>query len=146
MCTTVSSYSCSMSALPTHTQFIRFAIVGALSNGLLFLFYLGLTSMGVGHKLAMSVLYAAGVMQTFFFNKKWTFRHDGETRRALLRYWLAYGIGYVLNLAVLIILVDWAGFPHQVVQGVMIVVLAILLFLLQKFWVFAPSPSKYSSV
>ena len=25
--------------------------------------------MGVGHKLAMSVLYAAGVMQTFFFNK-----------------------------------------------------------------------------
>ena len=130
----------------TKTQFIRFAIVGILSNGLLYLFYLGLTSSGVGHKLAMSILYAVGIMQTFLFNKKWTFQHNGETRRAFVRYWLAYAIGYVLNLVALIVLVDWARFPHQVVQGAMILVLAVFLFLLQKFWVFEESQSKHSLV
>ena len=120
----------------TRTQFIRFAIVGILSNGLLYFFYLECTSAGVGHKLTMSVLYAVAIMQSFFFNKKWTFQHNGKIRRAVIRYCLAYGIGYVLNLMALIVLVDWVGLSHQVVQGVMILVLAIFLFLLQKFWVF----------
>ena len=130
----------------TQTQFIRFAIVGTLSNGLLYLFYLGLTSSGVGHKLAMSILYAVGIMQTFVFNKKWTFQHSGETRRAFARYWLAYAIGYVLNLVALLVLVDWARFPHQIVQGAMILVLAGFLFLLQKFWVFEKSQTEQSLV
>jgi hypothetical protein len=37
------------------------------------------------------------------------------------------------------VLVDRMGYPHQLVQGVAIVVLAILLFLMQKFWVFRPT-------
>lgn len=107
-----------------------------LSNGLLYLFYLGLTSAGVGPKLAMSILYAVGIMQTFFFNKKWTFRHDGGIRNSFIRYWLAYGLGYTVNLMALVVLVDSLGFPHEIVQGTMILVLAVFLFLLQKFWVF----------
>ena len=53
-----------------------------------------------------------------------------------MRYILAYAAGYVLNLIVLLVLVDSWGFPHELVQGCMIVILAMLLFFLQRFWVF----------
>ena len=90
----------------------------------------------MGHKAAMSTLYVVGVMQTFVFNKRWSFKHKGAVPTSLLRYWIVYALGYLLNLSVLMILVDQVGLPHQLVQGVMILVLAVLIFTAHKFWVF----------
>lgn len=125
-----------MSAEATRGQFVRYAAVGLVSNLVLYLAYLGLTLAGIESKLAMTMLYALGVAQTFVFNKRWSFRHDGAHGPAFVRYCLTYGVGYLLNLTALFILVDVVGYPHQIVQGVMVLVLAVLLFVLQKFWVF----------
>lgn len=118
------------------TQAFRYVVVGLVSNGMLYLGYLGLTWAGMGHKLAMSLLYAVGVLQTFVFNKRWSFEHDGATHTALARYVTAYACGYLLNLVVLMTLVDDLGLPHQWVQGAMICFLAVMLFLLQRYWIF----------
>lgn len=125
-----------MNSLPTHLQFARFVLVGLVSNVVLFLCYLGLTELGVGHKTAMSALYLIGVMQTYFANKKWSFRYDGSGYGPFARYLATYGVGYAANLSALVVFVDGLRLPHQLVQGVMIVVVAISLFLLQKYWVF----------
>ncbi len=119
------------------TQFFRYAVVGLASNLVLYAGYLLLTWTGMGHKLAMSFLYGIGVLQTFFFNRKWSFEHQGAAPQALARYVAAYIFGYLLNLAGLLLLVDRLGFPHQVVQGMMILIFAMMLFLLQKYWVFS---------
>ena len=79
-----------------------------------------------------------GVVQTFAVNKRVTFRHDGAAARSAWRYVASYGACYVLNLGAMIWFVDKLEFPHRTVQGVAIVTIAALLFLLQKFWVFAP--------
>jgi len=102
----------------------------------LYLAYLGLTQLAVGYKTAMSVLYAAGVCMTFVFNRNWTFKHEGHYSRAFIAYVTIYLFGYLLNLAVLYLLVDKMGYPHQWVQGCMILFLAMLLFTLQKLVVF----------
>ena len=120
------------------TQAFRYGIVGLVSNLVLYLFYLGLTWAGMGHKLAMTLLFALGVLQTFFFNKRWSFEHDGATHTALSRYVAAYACGYLLNLLALMVLVDRLGLPHQWVQGAMIIIVAGMLFLLQRYWVFRP--------
>jgi putative flippase GtrA len=117
-------------------QLIRYGIVGVLSNAVAYLLYLGITAAGMEHKLAMSLLYALGVAQTFVFNKRWTFGHDDENRPAFVRYCIAYAFGYVVNLLALYVLVDRLGYAHQIVQGVMIFGLAIMLFLMQKYWIF----------
>jgi putative flippase GtrA len=117
-------------------QFLRYSVVGLASNLLLYLGYLGLTHLGVGHKLAMTVLYAVGVCFTFAFNRNWTFKHQGQYTRAFVAYVAVYFFGYLLNLAVLYLLVDRWGYPHQWVQGFMILFLAVLLFTLQKLVVF----------
>lgn len=117
-------------------QLLRYIAVGLASNLVCYLIYLGLTRVGMDPKLAMSILYAVGVLQTFFLNKRWTFEHGGARGPVFYRYCTAYALGYLFNLAVLYVLVDRHGYPHQAVQAVMIVVLAMMLFLAQKFWVF----------
>ena len=92
----------------------------------------------MGHKTAMTLLYVVGVSLTFLFNRKWSFRHDGAASPAMLRYFAIYGFGYVLNFFVLLVLVDHLRLPHEIVQGVMIFALAVMLFLLQRYWVFRP--------
>lgn len=117
-------------------EFARFATVGVVSNAALFLLYLLLTQLGLGHKLAASVTYVIGVLQTFVFNRSWSFQDRGAAGPALGRYITAYGLGYALNILVLALLVDRMGYPHPWVQGGMIIVLAVMLFAAQKLWVF----------
>ena len=128
-----------MSADATLGQFMRYATVGLASNLVLYLAYLALTAAGIESKLAMTLLYVLGVVQTFAFNKRWSFRHGGMRGLAFARYCVSYALGYLLNLGALLLFVDRLGYLHQVVQGVMILALAILLFLLQKYWVFRPN-------
>lgn len=123
-------------------QLIRFGIVGLLSNFVLYILYLAITTLGAGHKTAMTGLFILGLFQTFFLNKRWTFQHYGSMRYSLTRYAVAFGGCYLFNLAILLVFVDYYGMPHEIVQGVAVVVVAILMFLLQKYWVFPNKPGK----
>lgn len=120
----------------TLTQLVRYGIVGLASNAVGYLLYLGLTYLGMGPKLAMSLLYGVGVLQTFVFNKKWSFRFEGAATPALVRYATVYAVGYVINFFALMLFVDQAALSHQLVQGVMIFIVAIMLFIAQRYWVF----------
>ncbi len=121
-------------------QFIRFAIVGIASNAVLYAAYLLLTLIiGLEHKLAMTGVYISGVILTFLINRSWSFQHDGAAHSAFVRYISAYVIGYFINLGVLWLAVDYFHLPHQLVQAGAIFLVAICMFLLHKYWVFAHS-------
>lgn len=119
-----------------HIQGLRFAIVGLTSNLVLYLLYLTLTHFGLGHKSAATLLYVTGVLQTFLFNKRWTFSHQGRHSTSFVRYVIAYVGGYLLNLGMLVLLADRMGIAHQYVQALAILVVAATMFLTLKFWVF----------
>lgn len=128
-------------AMQTLKQFIRYIAVGLASNAVLYLFYLLVTWLGVGPKTAMTVLYILGVLQTFVFNKKWSFRFAGAATPALVRYATVYVLGYVIQFLTLMVLVDQVGLPHQWVMAGLILFMAVFLFMGQKFWVFRQMPS-----
>ena len=119
-----------------YQQGIRFIIVGIVSNLLLYLLFLMLTALGLGHKSAMTLLYLVGVAQTFVLNKHWTFEFHAPIRSSLGRYLTVYASGYLVNLSLLAIFVDNLGLPHALVQGVTIPLLALGLFWAQRYWVF----------
>lgn len=119
-----------------YSVFLRYATVGIISNATGYLIYLALNLAGFGPKLAMSLTYGIGVLQTFLFNRRWSFRFNGAVTPALLRYITAYALGYLINLLALMLLVDKFGLPHELVQGVIILIVATMLFLVQKYWVF----------
>jgi len=119
-----------------HRQLIRYVIVGLASNAIAYLFYIGLTLLGMNPKIAMSLLYGVGVLQTFVFNRKWSFRFNGAATPALVRYATVYALGYGINFLALMLLVDQMGLPHQWVMGFLVLFMALFFFVAQKFWVF----------
>lgn len=123
-------------------QSIRFGIVALTSNVILYLIYLFMTTVGIGPKVAMTFLFAIGVLQTFIFNKRWTFAYQGVLRTSFVKYISVYSGAYMLNLGALVYFVDHLGHPHQVAQGIVIITFAVMIFLLQKFWVFRVPSSK----
>lgn len=122
--------------MTARAEVLRFGAVGLLSNAVLYLVYLAITGLGVDPKIAVTGLYAVGVLQSFFLNRRWTFRHEGNVPNALTRYWASHAAAYLLNLILLTALVDWAGMAHQLAQGILTVLIASLTFCVQKFWVF----------
>lgn len=118
-------------------QFARWVIVGVVTNAVLYLAYLALTRSLLAPKVAMTVVYVAGMLLGFLGNRFWSFEHAGRIDTALLRYLAVYALGYVINFAGLAAGVDLLGFPHELVQGIMIIVVAMVMFLMQKLFVFA---------
>lgn len=54
-----------------------------------------------------------------------------------MRYLISQFLGYLLNLLILIMFVDWIGFPHEYVQMFAVITVAVCLFVLLRFFVFA---------
>jgi putative flippase GtrA len=119
-----------------HRQFIRYGTIGLGLNAAGYAAYLLLTHTVLGSRSAMTITYCSGVLIGFLLNRRITFRFDGDNRQALLRYIGAYAIGYAINFAGLWLFVDHFGAPHEIVQGAVMVVLVVVLFLLQRYWVF----------
>lgn len=117
-------------------QSLRYVIVGLASNLILYIHYLVFTTVGIGHKTAMTLLYFIGMFQTFIFNKRWTFLHHGSFNTSLVRYIIAYIAFYLLNLGVLHLFVDLFSYSHALVQGTFMVIIVGPLFLVQKYWIF----------
>jgi len=127
-----------MSAL---RELVSFGMIGIVSNAALYLVYLVMTGLGVGAKTAMTAVFALGVLGTYLFNRRLTFRHEGAVGPTAARYAGVYLLAYVANVAALALLVDRGGLPHQFVMLGLIVATAVLVFALQKFWVFAAKPA-----
>jgi putative flippase GtrA len=115
---------------------LRYAIVGVTSNAILYVLYLLLTVLGVTPEIAMSLLFTLGIAQTFAFNRNWSFAYQGSPSRSFFRYAIVYLLAYVVNLSALEALVIRYGYPHQAVQAIMIILLAVSIFVAQRYWVF----------
>lgn len=125
--------------MSVRTELIRYGIVGIATNAVIYVLYLALTALGMGPKVAMSLLYMVGVLQTFVFNKAWTFRYAGPGRLAFWRHVILYVVGYLIQLLLLILMVDALSWRHQCVMAGLVVLMAAFFFIGQKFWVFRRS-------
>lgn len=123
-------------------QFVRYGIVGIFSNIIGYIIYLALTHFGTPPKLAMTLLYCAGVAQTFFFNKSWSFKFTGPQTPAFVRYATLYAAGYLINYSTMAYLIDKQNAPHEFVMAALMLAMPALFFLGQKFWVFTEAPRK----
>lgn len=119
------------------TQFQRFILVGIISNGLCYGFFLALLwSSLAGYVQAMTAAYCLGVILSFLFNKVFTFEHQGRFMPALVRFIALYLSGYLINLWLLQFLVDSVGWAAAVAQLLVIFMLAVYFFFMQRLVVF----------
>jgi len=117
-------------------QLICYGLVGIVSNLAGYVAYVLFTYLGATPKITMTFLYGIGVAVSFWGNRTFTFAHKGHLLRVGVRYVLAHCCGYSINFLILTVLVDQLGYPHQWVQAAAIIVVASILFLMFKFFVF----------
>ena len=84
----------------------------------------------------MTALYGFATLIGFLGNRNWTFGDHGGLSASAARYFLTYAVGYLLNLMLLTIGVEFLALPHLWVQAVAVPIVAIFLFLGLKFFVF----------
>lgn len=128
----------------TFKQLFRYALVGLTTNGLGYLVYLLLTWLGVPPKLAMTVLYGVGVLLSYLGNRRYTFGDHDNFKESGIRFIMAYALGYMINLSLMILLIDHMGMPHQAVQALNIFITAVFIFIMLKFFVFKNSGNQFT--
>lgn len=122
---------------PLFAQLLRYAFVGVASNLAGYLVYLLITQLGLGPKITMSALYVVGAAVGFWGNRSLTFAHQRGGVAVGVRYLLAHGCGYLINLGLLHLLVDRWGWAHQIAQGLAIFIVAGFLFVSFRWFVFS---------
>jgi putative flippase GtrA len=123
--------------IPPHLQkIIRFIMVGLFSNSIGYGVYLLITWLGVPYKIAMTLLYCVGVTMSYIGNRKFTFASTQQVRLTLIKFIVAYAIGYALQYTILHILVVKFLIFHAYAQLCGSIVVAIYLFNMLRFFVF----------
>jgi len=120
----------------TGKQLFRYGLLGIVNNSSGYIVFLSITFLGIGPKIAMTLLYAIGATIGFFGNRKWTFAHNGSLLGSSARYVIAHLLGYLINLILFVIFVDKLGYSYQLVQAAAIFVVAGFLFVTFKYFVF----------
>lgn len=118
-------------------QIIRYALVGVVNNFRGYLIYLLLTWLWLDPKVAVIFMYPIGATMAYFGHARYSFAYSGSSSRGVIRYVIAHAIGYAANIGMIYLFADLLGFPHQIVQAVAIFVVAGILFLLFRYFVFS---------
>ena len=118
-------------------QMISFGLVGVVNTAIGFgVIALAQVMFGLHPVVSNMLGYIAGLTNSYFMNRAFTFKGSAHSIRAMLRFLLAFGIAYGANVAVLLILIQIS--PDQVLlwQGLAMVTYTAIFFLVSKLYVF----------
>ncbi|WP_210162866.1 GtrA family protein [Pleomorphomonas oryzae] len=120
----------------TFGQIVRYGVVGVLNNLLGYLIYLLVTWLWLDPKTVVALMYPIGATTAYFGHARYSFSYSGRASQGIVRYIVAHLIGYVSSIGMLFVFSDCLGFPHQLVQAVSIFVVAGILYILFRYYVF----------
>jgi putative flippase GtrA len=119
------------------SKVVRFGALGVANNLLAYGLFAVMTIAGVPAIAAASITYALGMIVSYVGNRSFTFAHAGSARRSVVRFLVVNAVGYGINVAILAIFVEHLDFDPLLVQLAAIVLVAGLIFVSMRFWVFA---------
>ena len=120
-------------------QFIKFNLVGLLNTGIDMAAFFALTGVGVGYVLAQTLSYACGMLNSYIWNRNWTFRQKGEKtdgRKQILRFVVLNGATLLLSIALLYVLVTVIGLPAGLGKIIAKACTLVVNYAGSRFWVF----------
>ncbi len=86
-------------------QAVKFGLVGLLNTGItLLIIFILQNLLHINYKAANFTGYLLGFINSFFWNKIWTFNSNGPVQIESILFIAVFGVCYILQLAVLILL------------------------------------------
>lgn len=126
-------------------QLVRFLSVGML-NGLisLFVIYACKGFFHAGDVAANAIGYAAGLINSFTLNSRWTFAYRGHQLPALIKFLLVAAVAYAMNLLTVLVSIDYLSVNGYIAQVLGIPPYVLTSYLASKFIVFRAQPELLS--
>lgn len=113
-----------------------YALVGVINTAVTWIIMVGLMLLGVIPEVANFIGWVAGFLNSYFLNKKFTFKSKNSHKKDALRFGIAMGVAYVANLLALIIAYRLFGINEYIAQIIAAVFYTITGYLISKFWAF----------
>ena len=66
-------------------QLVKYNIVGVINTLVDFLVYQLLTYLGMKYAIAQCISYSCGILNSYFFNSRWTFKRDSGRSKKEVR-------------------------------------------------------------
>jgi putative flippase GtrA len=121
----------------TRGEIVRFVLVGVKSNMLYVVLYVGLTSLGLDHRISLTIVYLFGILYMFVFNKYYVFKQkDGAHFPQFFRYVLTYAGIWAMNIAIIQVLNVHFRVDPYLVQTLFVAVMIVVVFVFNKYFIF----------
>jgi putative flippase GtrA len=117
-------------------QFIRFLIVGVSNTAISLVVYRVLLALGVWYVVSAPIAWAAGVVNGYVFNSRWTFAAP-DTGRARLLYALFGAIGAGVAAVLVLAFVRGAGLGKFEAYLAAAPLVTVSTFLANRYWTFS---------
>jgi putative flippase GtrA len=116
-------------------QLIKFSLVGILNTVIGYAVFF-VASLFMNYIIALLIAHVVGVTNSFFWNKYWVFRSDGNKVVEFLKFYSIYALVLIVNIVLLYYLVSVLHFEPQISQLVLLPILTIITYLGHKHWSF----------
>lgn len=116
----------------------RFLIVGGITTSFNYLLFFLLWQWGIGYAISAIIGYCSGIAMGYILNKAWAFENtEKHSTQIIIQYIALYIITLGLNIATLVILVEWVSIHALIANIIAIGISTITNFLGLKFLIFA---------
>jgi len=116
-------------------QLVRFALVGASNTVLSYAVYAALVSTRVPYLLAGALAFAAGAVNGYRLNRRWTFRQS-DSPGLRVRYVVVQLVGLLATSLLLRLFVEGAQLGRIVSYGLTIPLVTLTTFAANRWWAF----------
>lgn len=121
-------------------QFVKFGLVGLSNTALTYVVYALLVTLGLHYQLSNVISYAAGILNSYYWNNKYVFvEEEGKKRnhlKALAKVFASYGFSFCVGAVLLFVWVDLLGISQYLGPVINLLVTIPLNFILNKLWAF----------
>lgn len=128
----------SVSRSPLLRQFTKFCIIGVTNTTLDVVVYWMLTrGLGLYYIAAAVLSFVVVITWSFYANRRWTFRSNGPSYRSqYVRFFAVNSLSFVCNIAGFYVLVEYGGWLDLIAKVIMVAVVAVFNFSLNRWWTF----------
>jgi putative flippase GtrA len=121
---------------PNARQFVKFLLVGVMTTAINFAVFALLLANGVHYLPAATIAFVIATVNSYTFNRRWTFRAGAHRMSWLAKFTAVQLVGLSINLLVLAGLVEWFGLPELLAQLLANCCVVMTNFVGNKFWTF----------
>jgi len=119
-------------------QLFKYSIVGIFNTAIgLTVIYFFFNVLSFNYIIANIIGYACGLVNSFVWNKNWTFKSSQHYSKEIVPFLIVFGISYAANLLAVIISVEFIKIHPNIAQILGIAAYSSTNFLINRYWTFS---------